>query len=874
MKPMDQRAPGLGIADPITEVALDTRNYLYLRADFADFPGEAIPGDHLNALVNGTVDQWIKDFSGGRQGIKGDVLQQVLRMPQSLAHYQTNNFTQKLITDALGLAAGLGVPINNYQGHVVCITNIIMPDSEWIWAGLAGQNTQIIRDFEPHVLVHETMHNFGAGHASRLVTTDQTVISTNSFVIEYGSPWDVMGAGREGYNVPNPILLNMAGWLSAQEVHIPAQDGIFRIYAMDRGGFGDPRAIKVAASDGVYWAGFREREIQEPHLQRGPLIFTESSGTYSLLLDTRPTVGDDIRDASLDLGRSFSNPSGTLWLTPLSRGHDPVHGRQYQDIAVKFRGSGLEALPPTCSVRGPKRIPARLPAVFEYQSLTGSLAPGVVRWNLAGEADSRVGEGISKTWLSSGLYSLSAEANGLIGNVFTNRVDIEVFDPLDHMQEVDTLTDRTLTDAEYGRGHYVIVGERLRYSPDGRVFTDVLSNAFFMDVDFDGERFVAAGQVFDFDQRLWAYGVMTSTDARSWDRIIIGDARFADSQHRIAQVEKTDTQWIGVALHGEVFSSVDGMNWSQSGIMSPKFIVEQMVWSHGALWAVTTTGVLARSLDGLSWTILRNDPKFTFTAITANGDTLIAMGADNALISTDGGQNFSEFMPLGANRAGQLRGVGHIRAVGSGFVGIHSDFISNQSFGYVASDDGVHWDFVGAPLARRPRGFAFSNSGYLAVGDGGKGYFSEVGLSSRSQYISWIEPYFPAPDRVPEKIEFEEDPDGDDADNIVELIHGTNPNDLNSIPSIAISPLAGVSGIRMEIPFNPLFSGNEIQLEISTDLKVWKKPAGDSLEDSVTFTMDENGAPVGVRRFAVRLPAGSTAIFARLEYELSDVVHP
>ena len=151
-------------------------------------------------------------------------------------------------------------------------------------------------------------------------------------------------------------------------------------------------------------------------------------------MDTRPTVGDDIRDASLDLGRSFSNPSGTLWLTPLSRGHDPVHGRQYQDIAVKFRGSGPEALPPTGFVRGPKRITARLPAVFEYQSLTGSLAPGVVRWNLAGEADSQVGEGISKTWLSSGLYSLSAEANGLIGNVFTNRVDIEVFDPLDHMQ--------------------------------------------------------------------------------------------------------------------------------------------------------------------------------------------------------------------------------------------------------------------------------------------------------------------------------------------------------------------------------------------------------------------------------------------------------
>ncbi|MCD8535134.1 MAG: hypothetical protein LR011_10260 [Verrucomicrobia bacterium] len=97
---------------------------------------------------------------------------------------------------------------------------------------------------------------------------------------------------------------------------------------------------------------------------------------------------------------------------------------------------------------------------------------------------------------------------------------------------------------------------------------------------------------------------------------------------------------------------------------------------------------------------------------------------------------------------------------------------------------------------------------------------------------------------------------------------------MNSVPLIAISPLAGVEGMRMEIPFNPLFSGNEIQLEISTDLKVWKKPAGDALEDSVTFTLDENGAPVGVRRFAVRLPAGSTAIFARLEYELSDVVHP
>lgn len=852
-------------------VADQIRTYLYLRVDFSDAVGDPIPGEQLFALVNGAANQWISDFSGGRQGIKGDILDAVLRMPETLSHYQTNDLTTELIEDALSVAAASGVPVGNYQYHVVCITREDLPDSEWIWAGLAGANSQIIREFDPHVLVHEIIHNFGPGHASRLQTSNGLIISDDAQVIEYGSPWDVMGAGRESYHSPNPILLNMAGWLDPDEVEVAMTDRRVRIHSFDSPWRGVTQALRIPASDGTYWVGFREQVPGELPLSQGSLLFMESGSSWSLLLDSTPGSPQLERDAPLDLGRSFENPDRNFWVTPVARGTEPDSQRQFMDLEVRFRPQGPLPDQPAGFIRGIPAVPARIPADFIFQSYQDAVEPGIVRWNLSGENRSRLGETIRKTWLASGRYEIRAEANGFFGNTHTNRLEVHVFDPLDQAEPVDILTTGTMMDAEYAGDLFVVVGERVRYSADGRNFTDVPSGGFFTDVDYAGGIFVACGQLFDFDQNLWAYGFIVSENGRDWTRIFAGDQRFTVSNQRFVQVEWCSNQWIAITANGGVWTSPDGYQWQSGGTMVPAFTIEQMVWSGDRLLAVTTTGVLANSTDGLQWQILRNDPKFTFTAISINApeSIIVAIGADNGLISTDGGNTFSEFQPLGAEGSGLLRGVGHIRASGTGFIGVHSDFISNQDFRYVASDNGREWELVGAPLAGRPRGFAMSEEGFLCVGDGGSAFFSPASLNEDSLFDAWISGFFEDPETDPENLLRTADPDLDDFDNYSEFLRGTNPADSSSVPSVHISNTPGGATLQLTTFLNPYLDGIEIELESSSDLKIWTDVETSEYTVEQRFVETASGQPAVETTISIPTP-DSSPFFLKLAFELDQ----
>lgn len=810
-----------------------TKKFLYIRTDFSDYTGSPLTGGHLNALVNGTMSKWVEDFSGGRELIKGDVIDRVLRAPHPLKHYQEGDLTSELIQDSIALAAALGINVAEYDAHVVCITNVVMPDSDWIWAGLAGNKSQIIREYDPHVLVHESIHNFGPGHSSALQTFDSKIISDDSELLEYGSPWDVMGSGREASGFPNPILLEQAGWIESNEIVDVSADGLFRLYPFDKLTEGATRTLKISTGSLPLWLGFRGLSEKDPYLNRGPLLYQQPQENRSILLDSRPGSAEGFRDAPLDLGRTFADPNGAFWVTPVTTGTDDLNNQKYYDVAIRFKGAQNIPDPPAVQIVAPLKVKARNITPLSFEVDDGSSDPGIVRWIFDDELISRTGETVQKAWLSSGDYSFSAEANGLYGNISTNHFNVEVEDFLDAFQKVDILSDRTSMDVEFGKGQFVVVGERLRYSSDGVEFNEVFSGGFFPDVDFDGDRFVAAGQLYDFDATKWAYGVITSTDGINWESVFLGDERFDSSSQRIAQLEKLGETWIGITFSGQVWKSQNAQTWVQEGVMAPIFTIEQMATGFGKLWAVTTNGVLAKSSDGLTWEIVVNDPDYSFTSVVVGGDKIIAIGADNGLISEDQGETFERFLPLGVDRPGELRGVGQVRYIDGLFVGIHSDFGAETSdYQYIASADGRIWDFVGAQLDSRVRGFAISDLGYLSVGDNGGAFFST--LSSEEppfSFNTWILSYFP--DEVdPSIISPSADPDLDGIFNLAEYIHGSDPSDITSLPSMSQTVSQDINGLVFQYPVNPQVTDAELKIQISNDLKSWAAP----LESEISVT--------------------------------------
>lgn len=801
-----------------------TKKFLYIRTDFSDFQGSPLTGDHLHALVNGPVAAWIEDFSGDREKFQGDVMANVVRASKPLKHYQEGDFTQELIQESIALAAAAGAPVGLYDGHVICITNVVMEESEWIWAGLAGLNTQIIRDFDPHVLVHETIHNFGPGHSSSLETYDSNIISTNSMLLEYGSPWDVMGSGRNGTSFPNPILLEKAGWIAPEEIVEAKLDGVYRVFPFDSYLPGQTRSLVVKGGELPVWVGFRSLISEDPYLPRGPLLYQQPNATRSILLDTHPDSPAGVGDAPLDFGRTFADPDGQYWITPMAPGTDAESGNSFIDLTVKFQDENQPSDPPVGAVDVPAKIQARKFKTFSFDPAPDSTPAEIVRWVFDDEFSSRTGDAIQKAWLSSGNFSFAAEANGLFGNISTNKFDLIVEDFLDNFQTVDPLTDRTFMDVEFGHDLFVAAGERIRTSSNGTDFDQEFGGGFFPDIDFDGSIFVAAGQLFDFDNNKWGYGVVVSEDGNQWDRVFLNDVRFDSSSERLAQIEKFGEQWVAISFSGEVWTSPDARTWTKSGDMNPIFRIEQMTSAFDKLWAISTGGVLGKSSDGITWEIIHNDPEFTFTSIASGGNTILAMGADNALISEDSGQTFQKILPLGEGREGELRGVGHIRYLDGIFVGIHTDFLGNNHFQYLASIDGKKWDFVGKPLESRIRGFAASEAGYLAVGDTGAAFFSALPSTLEPlTFSSWIQSNIPQP-LDPSDLLPGSDPDADGFSNLLEYVHGSLPADPDSSPSVQQTLTSDSQGLTFAYSINPQVNDSSLQILVSSDLKSWTSP--------------------------------------------------
>lgn len=216
-------------------------------------------------------------------------------------------------------------------------------------------------------IAHEMGHAFGLHHA-RSVEAGNQVISDTATVRDYGNVFDLMGMGGHDFEEINLMYKSFfQGWLTDAQVPVVTTSGTYRIYAFDHGsatGTNTPGQIGIrlkSADDSLtYWVEYRTSAhgeegspdpLRTPRLRNGVLLnvqgFKEEAdpGVWwnhiSKLLDMTPNSRsnanwnqEDETDAPLQIGLSWTDPSGAFKITPTAKGGTENTADAWIDVEV------------------------------------------------------------------------------------------------------------------------------------------------------------------------------------------------------------------------------------------------------------------------------------------------------------------------------------------------------------------------------------------------------------------------------------------------------------------------------------------------------------------------------------------------------------
>lgn len=189
---------------------------------------------------------------------------------------------------------------------------------------------------------HEMGHNLGLFHTRGYAhATVFHPAKEDYYWEEYGGMFDIMGSGTT-----NPLAdfcaynKNWLGWLPDTQVVRPATSGTFRIHAIDQGvcAPGTFLALRLAHdASNSFWFEFRQAVSNNPWAMSGLVVHSGgeevlASGGSPMQLDMTPgshgfhdadprrLPGAALLDGTLLLGRTFSDTTAGLHVTPVAKG--------------------------------------------------------------------------------------------------------------------------------------------------------------------------------------------------------------------------------------------------------------------------------------------------------------------------------------------------------------------------------------------------------------------------------------------------------------------------------------------------------------------------------------------------------------------------
>jgi len=171
-----------------------------------------------------------------------------------------------------------------------------------------------------HVISHELGHNFGLEHANSWVCPHGRYIGEGCNQIEYGNPYDTMGANWGiGYNQTGhfqAIRKNFLGWISNNTVVDVTQTGIYHISALEQRNQSDPKALRMRSAGFLdYVIEYRKPTGFDSFMPRSGLLINRITATLLKLHSTeQPFI--------LQVGEEFYDPDAGIYIQPLTENED------------------------------------------------------------------------------------------------------------------------------------------------------------------------------------------------------------------------------------------------------------------------------------------------------------------------------------------------------------------------------------------------------------------------------------------------------------------------------------------------------------------------------------------------------------------------
>lgn len=570
----------------------------FIRIDFSDTPGAAQSEAALDELLNTTVANSISAMSYGKTTINATVSSMTVRMPQPTSHYLPSS-TTLLYNDARDAYLALTSPtaLNGYDIIGVQFPAIGMVSGSGVsFAGLAtiGGSRQWIQGATgAGVLVHEFGHNYGLGHASFWDTNGNSVVGTGTNN-EYGDLFDIMGSGPVPASHFHMQAKQRLNWLDANQWLDTTTSGIRRVHRFDdpatTGASRALRITKATSPDEYYWVGFRPGIPGNSFLQNGAyLVWQRPSFTRSWLLDTTPGSAEERRDSAIPLGKTYSDFSSNIHITPLAVGG--TFENRHLDINVQL-GPFPENLPPSGSLTVPPTATARTPVALTINASDPNSDPLAYSWDFGDSSPSTNLSTTTHNWLTGGSRTVTAVVSDMKGGTATLTSNLSVTDPLDTWQPGNVGASRAMNHVRFLEGRFLAGGNNSNYlSLDGINWLEknLGNNYHSRGFAFQNNAFIAVGY-----------------------------------------------DWSGSAWFGKIHRSTDGITWQET-VIPPSAELGDVAAGTGLFVAVGDGGTILRSHNGgETWTAQPAPTSTSLTSVAFGDGTFVTVGGNELFTSTDG----------------------------------------------------------------------------------------------------------------------------------------------------------------------------------------------------------------------------------------------
>ena len=698
----------------------------FIRAIFPDDLDVPVTKSRLETVLQETSDN-MASMSQGKTRFDYTVNADsaIPTLPNNTTYYYNNgSFKGGDIYDhtiAAFNALNTGVNLSSYD-IIGVYFGINHPSAAGV-ATVGGSKMWIYNYDSTFVFTHEGGHNYGLLHAHSWNTTDGSVVGSGA-TEDYGDIYDTMGANYDSRSTFHPQARDKLGWLETSQWQSVTASGTYRIQRFDHTSASGNRALRISrgGTNGHYWVGHRQNFDSNKVMENGLYLQWQKNGTTDgWLLDTTPNSADGKSDAAIVLGKTYSDATANIHITPVNKGGSSPD--EWVDVRVNMAVTGNTA-PIVSGINGSTSVSARQDISFSANASDAENDELAYYWDFGdGVINPNLGT-VTHKWAVGGTYTVKLTVSDMKGGVASTQISVTVTDPLNVWNTRTSNSTGSLRDIASDDNKLVVVasnGEILT-SSDASTWSkkDLGSNVRLYGVYYTNGLWVVVGDDYRWSPDGWVGVVYTSIDTVTWTR------RHFDStlSSTLRGVAYGNGLWVAVGDNGKILSSTDGMTWTSrsSGLTEQ---INSVAYGNGSFVAVTNKGGgrVLTSTDGITWI----DPASmamsswkSLSHIDYLNDRFVTGGWYAGIhYSTNGGVTFQNKQPDSQSTPANVYAQGLFFSAG-----VNEPQQSNETDINLVSTDGENWNLLTTPSQSNRNAAVFFKNTFVTVGNSGSIYQS------------------------------------------------------------------------------------------------------------------------------------------------------